>query len=102
MSRRRISIALTFLLFLTSLTVVAQKKNDSKKVDDPLKVNVNGKKKEDPNVKRSRELENASRALRKWIDEDVSYIITGEERAAWKALKTDEERESFIESFWLR
>jgi GWxTD domain-containing protein len=38
----------------------------------------------------------------RWIDEDVSYIITGEERTAWKRLTTDEERESFIESFWLR
>src|SRR5207244_6750128 len=64
------------------------------------------KKKEDTkakaDAKRSRELENASRALRKWLDEDVAYIITNEERTAFKQLKTDEEREQFIESFWLR
>src|SRR4030095_13390485 len=36
------------------------------------------------------------------FDEDVSYIITGEERTAWKRLTKDEERESFIENFWLR
>jgi len=37
-----------------------------------------------------------------WLDQDVSYIITDEERKAFKALKTDEERDQFIENFWLR
>jgi len=40
--------------------------------------------------------------FRKWLDEDVRYIITDEERAAFKRLATDEEREQFIEQFWLR
>jgi GWxTD domain-containing protein len=39
---------------------------------------------------------------RKWLNEDVAYIITDEERAAFKRLQTDEEREQFIEQFWLR
>src|ERR1041384_1955717 len=39
---------------------------------------------------------------RKWMNEDVTYIITDEERGVFKRLQTDEERESFIESFWLR
>lgn len=39
---------------------------------------------------------------RKWLNEDVTYIITDEERGAWKRLSTDEEREQFIEQFWLR
>src|SRR5438094_4281328 len=95
MSRRGIYITLTSLLLLTSSSwSVAQKKNDPKKEDT---------KKEVPkNVQRSRELESASRALRSWLDEDVSYIITNKERTAFKALKTDEEREQFIEQFWLR
>jgi GWxTD domain-containing protein len=38
----------------------------------------------------------------KWLDEDVVYIITAEERAAFNRLTTDEEREKFIEQFWLR
>src|SRR5262245_13232168 len=104
MSRRGIFVALTSLFFLTSsLSVVAQKKNDPKKEDlkkQEAKKKEDAKTKED--TKRSRELENASKALKKWIDEDVAYIITGEERSAWKGLKTDEEREQFIESFWLR
>jgi GWxTD domain-containing protein len=39
---------------------------------------------------------------RKWLEEDVVYIITDEERRAFKNLQTDEEREQFIEQFWLR
>ncbi len=39
---------------------------------------------------------------RKWLNEDVTYIITDEERAAFKRLSTDDEREQFIEQFWLR
>jgi GWxTD domain-containing protein len=39
---------------------------------------------------------------KKWLNEDVGYIITDEERAAFKRMSTDEEREQFIEQFWLR
>src|SRR5215216_2001500 len=39
---------------------------------------------------------------KRWLDEDVPYIITDDERKAFKALKTDEERDQFIEQFWLR
>jgi GWxTD domain-containing protein len=38
----------------------------------------------------------------KWVNEDVAYIISPEERAAFLKLKTDEEREKFVEQFWLR
>ncbi len=39
---------------------------------------------------------------KKWLNEDVTYIITDEERKAFKQLSTDEEREQFVEQFWLR
>jgi GWxTD domain-containing protein len=39
---------------------------------------------------------------RKWLNEDVGYIITDEERQAFKRLETDDEKTSFIEQFWLR
>lgn len=39
---------------------------------------------------------------RKWLEEDVAYIITDEEREAFKRLQTPEEMEQFIEQFWLR
>jgi GWxTD domain-containing protein len=37
-----------------------------------------------------------------WLKQDVVYIITDEEKASWKRLNTAEEREQFIEQFWLR
>jgi GWxTD domain-containing protein len=40
--------------------------------------------------------------FKKWLDEDVVYIITDEEKKAFKTLQSDEEREQFIEQFWLR
>src|SRR5256885_9003695 len=43
-----------------------------------------------------------SKPYKKWLDEDVSYIITDEERAAFKQLPNDEERDNFIEAFWQR
>ena len=36
----------------------------------------------------------------KWLDEDVVYIISPEERRAFLLLKGDSERERFIEQFW--
>ena len=38
----------------------------------------------------------------RWIQEDVAYIITDEERRAFNQLGTDDEREQFVEQFWLR
>ncbi len=43
-----------------------------------------------------------SKPYKKWLDEDVSYIITDEERSAFKQLSNDEERDNFIEAFWQR
>lgn len=39
---------------------------------------------------------------KRWLDNDVAYIITSEEKKAFKALTTDDERENFIENFWRR
>jgi len=39
---------------------------------------------------------------RRWLDEDVGYIITPEERKTFLRLTTNEEREQFIEAFWQR
>ncbi|HVS80557.1 MAG TPA: GWxTD domain-containing protein [Pyrinomonadaceae bacterium] len=36
----------------------------------------------------------------RWVDEDVAYIITPEEKRAFLLLRSDAERERFIEQFW--
>jgi GWxTD domain-containing protein len=39
---------------------------------------------------------------KQWLNEDVVYIISPEERTAFLQYDTNEEREQFIEQFWLR
>jgi GWxTD domain-containing protein len=39
---------------------------------------------------------------KKWLNEEVPYIITAEERGAFKKLSTDDEKEQYIEAFWER
>jgi GWxTD domain-containing protein len=39
---------------------------------------------------------------KKWLNEDVRWIISPEEESAFKQLATDEERDQFIEQFWQR
>ncbi|HEY1263470.1 MAG TPA: GWxTD domain-containing protein [Terriglobales bacterium] len=43
-----------------------------------------------------------SREYKNWLDQDVRWIITDEERSAFKQLSNDEERDNFIEAFWQR
>jgi GWxTD domain-containing protein len=41
-------------------------------------------------------------AYKTWLNQDVTYIISDEETRAFKSLSNDEERDAFIEQFWLR
>jgi GWxTD domain-containing protein len=38
----------------------------------------------------------------KWLNEDVMYVISEDERKAFMRLRTDDERQQFITQFWLR
>ncbi len=58
-------------------------------------------KKERERRRRSLEKE-LNRPFQRWLKEDVAYIITEEERKTFKRLQNAEEREQFIEQFWLR
>ena len=44
----------------------------------------------------------AENPWQRWLNEDVVYIISGEEEAAFEGLKTDEERQHLVEQFWAR
>jgi GWxTD domain-containing protein len=84
MSRRGIVLTLTAFA-LSSVLVVAGQKNQPTKAQQEA-------------AKREQE----GNYLKKWPQTDVPYIINNEEEDAFNKLKTDEEREQFIESFWLR
>jgi GWxTD domain-containing protein len=66
---------------------------------DPLKRKPTEKQRKQQ--KRSLNIE-LSKTYKKWLNEDVVWIITDEERAAFKQLSNDEERDNFIEAFWQR
>src|SRR6516225_2803791 len=66
---------------------------------DPLKRPVSEKQKKANSKALKVEL---SKSYKKWLDEDVRWIITDEERSAFMQLSNDEERDQFIEAFWQR
>ena len=43
-----------------------------------------------------------SEKYKKWMDEEVVYIISENERDVFRSLRTDAERENFIKMFWRR
>jgi len=66
---------------------------------DPLRRPISEKQKKENAKALKQEL---SKTYKKWLDEDVIYIISDEERKAFKQLSNDEERDQFIEAFWQR
>jgi len=57
---------------------------------------------QDPREKERNVKPELKKVYKDWLEKDVAYIITDEERKAFKRLTTDDEREHFIEAFWLR
>jgi GWxTD domain-containing protein len=92
----KVKLAAKFALSLSVITLLAvgglaQKgKDDKDKPSEDITKNVRNVK---PELKD---------AYKKWLNNDVPYIITGAEKKAFQALATDEERENFIENFWRR
>ena len=107
MNATRLSIACVSLSIIVGLFAAAQQTDQNqpqtRKSSAPQRETISRplsereKKRRDDKLRK--ELETP---YRKWLNEDVAYIITDEERTAFKRLQTDEEREQFIEQFWLR
>ena len=76
-----------------------QKKADAAPARETIAKPLTDKEKKKRAEKLRKELETP---YKKWLNEDVVYIITDEEKTTFKRLATDEEREQFIEQFWLR
>jgi GWxTD domain-containing protein len=86
------------LLFsaITYARIPQQEKQDQPSQQD-------AKKAKKDRQKRDKDLYNElDSAYKKWLNEDVIYIISSEERSSFLHLSTNEERESFIENFWQR
>ena len=76
-------LLVSFLILGCSLTLLARKKGDKRR-------------------EKSLRAETSDRYLKKWLEQDVLYIITPQEKAAFDQLQTDDERYQFVEQFWLR
>ncbi len=68
----------------------------------PQDIPTNQKLTKDQKLKMKKAYKELDHEFRSWLDEDVLYIITPDERKAFLRLETNEEREQFIEQFWLR
>jgi GWxTD domain-containing protein len=73
--------------------------NSDSNSKDPLKRPIDEKRKKENAKSLKRELRGE---YKKWLDEDVRWIITDDERKAFMQLSNDEERDQFIEAFWQR
>ena len=103
---RRISVMLLMggaLLLPFCPLSYAQDQNKDQTGTPTDKQQDSGKKKADDNGKGKKNLRKLEKELatpyKKWLEEEVPYIISDEERSAFLQLQTNEEREQFIEAF---
>lgn len=105
-------LSVLMLAVFTALSAWAQEKSSEPEKAKETATDPAAKSQVDP-LKRpltNEEQKKRAKALKKelgqtykrWLDEDVRWIITGEELTAFKQLSNDEERDQFIEQFWLR
>ena len=93
--------ARAFVISIFSLSIAvsslpAQEAQDPNAVPAPQKLDKEHKRR----IKKT--LKELDTPYKQWLNEDVVYIISPEERQAFLQLETNEEREQFIEQFWLR
>ena len=96
------SLPAVLVAVVMSLSLHAQKAEKSPapaQEADPLKrqISPEQQKKNAKNFKKE-----VGSEFKKWLENDVKWIITDEELSAFKQLSNDEERDQFIEQFWLR
>jgi len=103
MNARRLSISGLSLSTILSVGIfAAPQKQDKKNSTTPRETVARPMTEKERRKKEEKLRKELETPYRKWLNEDVAYIITDEERTAFKRLQTDEEREQFIEQFWLR
>jgi GWxTD domain-containing protein len=92
-------MALGFVVSAAAQDATTNSDQSGNSQSDPLKRPISEKQKKANAKSLKQEL---SKTYKKWLDEDVVYIISDEERKAFMQLSNDEERDQFIEAFWQR
>jgi GWxTD domain-containing protein len=96
--RTLIATAFSFAIFLP--TGSAQDAQDPNNPAPPQTLSKEQRKEQKQKARKT--LKELDSQYKQWLNEDVIYIISPEERNAFLQLDTNEEREQFIEQFWLR
>ncbi len=99
MTLRKVTASLTAYVLLL-LPVAGQQAQAPE--SNPQAPPQNQKLTKDQKQKMKKTLKELDNSFKTWLNEDVTYIISPEERTAFLQLETNEEREQFIEQFWLR
>jgi GWxTD domain-containing protein len=104
---RSVSACLTAIVLLSFPFVVPAQQSQDPTVQDqsgtaPASLPQSQKLTKEQKQKMKKTLKELDGPYKTWLNEDVVYIITPEERQAFLQLETNEEREQFIEQFWLR
>jgi GWxTD domain-containing protein len=96
-------VARTTILSISFLSIaIAAPRVFAQDARDPIQPTAPQKLNKDQKQKMKKTLKELDSQYRQWLSEDVVYIISPEERQAFLQLDTNEEREQFIEQFWLR
>jgi GWxTD domain-containing protein len=98
----RTVIASLFSCALSISTLRAQDTQQVAPIQDPNAPIVQQKLDKEQKKKLRKTLKELDTPYKQWLNEDVVYIISPQERQAFLQLETNEEREQFIEQFWLR
>jgi len=104
---RSLSACLTAMAWLSLPFPAPAQQSQSPNIQDqsgnaPTPIPQNQKLTKEQKQKIKKTLKELDTPYKTWLNEDVVYIITPEERSAFLQLGTNEEREQFIEQFWLR
>jgi GWxTD domain-containing protein len=97
-TRTLIATAFSFAMLIPEVS--AQQAQDP--VTPPPPQTLTKEQRKEQKQKARKTLKELDTQYRQWLNEDVIYIISPEERNAFLQLDTNEEREQFIEQFWLR
>jgi GWxTD domain-containing protein len=93
-----IATAFSFAILIPGVS--AQQAQDSTSPPPPQTLTKEQRKEQKQKARKT--LKELDSQYKQWLNEDVIYIISPEERNAFLQLDTNEEREQFIEQFWLR
>jgi GWxTD domain-containing protein len=91
----------TLLVSLFSIAIITPPVS-AQEAQDPNSAQTQQKLTKEQKKKSKQVLKELGHEYKQWLNEDVVYIITPAERTTFLQLGTNEEREQFIEQFWLR